>query len=113
MPGPVFVSYYSIPVCGTFAALLFVLFGTWTAPKHRSMTAIILLIIGGILAWCTVGVNLGTLSLSDIQRANWTPILATYWGGLLACNIVCFRGKLRRMFRSNLPSQTNRRAISV
>lgn len=55
MPGKVFMSCYSIPVFGAFAAFLFVVFGTWAAPKQRSTAAFLLLVIGGAFAWESVG----------------------------------------------------------
>ena len=100
MPGTVFVSYYSIPVCGAFAAFLFIVFGAWTAPKHRTAVALILLVIGGVLAWHRVGHSYSPL----IQRGQpslriWEPIIATYLGGLIAFIMVYFRAGMRRMFR--------------
>jgi hypothetical protein len=109
MPGKVFLGYYSIPVFGAFAAFFFVVFGTWCAPKHRFIVAHVLLVTGGALAWICVGNWHSPITSERI----WAPILATYWGGLLACNIVCFRGKLRRMFRRMRNRHTNRRATSL
>lgn len=102
MPGKVFLSYYSIPVCGAFAALFFIVFGTWAAPKHHFRVALILLGIGGVLAWLSVGhcyspvVEKGRGALRI-----WEPIIGTYSGGLIACVAVYFRTLLRRIFRFN------------
>jgi hypothetical protein len=100
MPGKVFLSYYSIPVCGAFAAFLFVVFGTWAAPKHRSTVAVILLAIGGVLAWHSVGHSYSPLIHKGQPSLRiWEPIIATYLGGLIACIMVYFRAE--RMLRFN------------
>ena len=100
MPEKVFMSYYSIPVCGAFAAFLFVVFGTWAAPKHRSTVAVLLLAIGGVLAWRSVGHSYSPLiQIGQPSLRIWEPLIATYLGGLIACFMVYFRTELRRLFR--------------
>ncbi|MDB6006625.1 MAG: hypothetical protein JWR15_3612 [Prosthecobacter sp.] len=96
MPGKVFLGHYSIPVYGAFAAFLFVVFGTWAAPKHRSTVALILLAIGGVLAWICVG----DFRSPIIQNGRiWEPIIGTCSGGVIACVMVYFRRRLRRLSR--------------
>ena len=101
MPGKVFLSYYSIPVCGAFAAFFFIVFGTWTAPKHHFRIALILLLIGGVLAWLSVGESYSpVVEKSRDPLRIWEPIIATYSGGLIACVMVYFRAGLRRLLFS-------------
>lgn len=104
MPGKEFMSFYSIPICGAFAACFFVLLGTRAAPTHRFIVSIILLIIGGILAWHCVGNMHAPNSFAHRPEGQpqvrvWQPIIATYSGGVAACIMVYFRASLRRVFR--------------
>jgi len=100
MHGKVFMGYYSIPVYGAFAAFLFVVLGTWAAPKHRSTVAVILLALGGVMAWHSVGHFYSPLiQIGQPSLRIWEPIIATYLGGLIACFMVYFRAELKRLFR--------------
>ncbi|MFZ2278536.1 MAG: hypothetical protein WAW39_12085 [Prosthecobacter sp.] len=100
MPGKVFMSYYSIPVCGAFAAFLFVVFGTWAAPKHRSKVAFLLLVIGGALTWESAGdFHAPYIIKGQPYIQVWQPIVATWSGGLLAFVVIYGRAGLRRVFR--------------
>ena len=100
MPGKVFMSHYSIPVCGAFAAFLFVIFGTWTAPKHHSVIALILLVIGGALAWYSVGDFHSPYIIKGQPYIRvWQPIVAAWSGGVIAFIVIYGRAGLRRAFR--------------
>lgn len=104
VPGAALVTYYTLPICGAFAACFFVLFGTRAAPTHRFIVSIILLIIGGSLAWYCVGTMYEPASFAHRPEGQpqvrvWQPIIATYSGGVAACIMVYFRASLRRVFR--------------
>lgn len=100
MPGNVFMSYYSIPVFGAFAAFLFVVLGTWAAPKHRVMVALILLIVGGVLAWICVGdFSSPLIQKGSSSQRMWQPFIGTCSGGVIACVMVYFGTKLRLLSR--------------
>ena len=100
MPGKVFMAYYSIPVGGAFAAFLFVVFGTWAAPKGRSTVAFILLVIGGVLAWKSVGdFHAPYIIKGQPYIRVWHPIVATWSGGVTAFIVIYARAGLRQVFR--------------
>ncbi len=115
MPGKVFLSYYTIPVCGAFAAFFFVIFGSWAAPKHRSIVALLLLFLGGIIAWHCVGHSYSpVIQIGRPALRIWEPLIGTYLGGVFACLIVFSRSGLRRAFRFfRSLFQVKRRAICV
>lgn len=99
MPGKVFLGYYTLPVAGAFAAFFFVILGAWAAPKRRSTTAFVLLLIGGVLAWQCVGNwHSPLVQKGQLPLRIWEPIIGTYLGGVFGYLIVSCRSALRRAF---------------
>ncbi len=74
---------YTLPWDGALAATLVIQFGTWTAPSHRRWVALVLLIVGGIVAWLLVGgdFELPEKSMHPIHTSM--PIVGTYTAGVL------------------------------
>ncbi len=104
VPGKNFLICYIFPTGGAFAAFFFVLFGTWAAPKHGFIVALVLLIIGGVYVWNSVGQIYVPISFQSPpegqpHRRMWEAIIGTYSGGVIACVMVYFRAGLRRLFR--------------
>jgi hypothetical protein len=74
-----------VAVCGAFAAFLVVVFGSRAAPRHRFITALFLLIAGGMIAWNYLEPWTRHYHLGYSKLWNWIPVIGTYSGGLLAC----------------------------
>jgi hypothetical protein len=64
---------------GAVAASLVIQFGTYTAPHHKAIVAICLLVLGGIVAWRLVGEFYLPLHgpWNDATR-TWWPLAGTY-----------------------------------
>ena len=77
MPGKDFIAY-CLPYDGAIAASLFLLFGCLMAPAHRRKVAVVLLLLGGLLAWAVMPPPYRSIYFTSGQR----PIIGTYLGGL-------------------------------
>ena len=73
-----FITYYCFPYDGAIAASLFLLFGCLMAPAHRRKVAVVLLLLGSLLAWAVMPPPYRSIYFTSGQR----PIIGTYLGGL-------------------------------
>jgi RsiW-degrading membrane proteinase PrsW (M82 family) len=83
MPGKDFILYV-LPYDGAVAASLFIIAGVLVAPERKGLTALILLLLGGIVAWLQVGEFYAPDANPHGPIRVWWPIVGTYLGGLVA-----------------------------
>ena len=87
MPGKEFLAFV-LPFDGALAAALVVLAGAFAAPAHRIRVALILFLVGGLLAWSLVGEFYSPERHREGPVRLWWPIVGTYLGGLSAVFLV-------------------------
>jgi len=88
MPGKMFLLYV-LPYEGVLAASLFIQFGTYAAPSHKKLTALCLLICGGIMAWQSIGEFYSPQFSPYGPVRVWWPIIGTYLGGICTYAWIC------------------------
>jgi hypothetical protein len=93
MPGKMFL-LYTMPYDGALAAVFFILFGSYVAPNHRNLVALLLLIWGGILGWLLVGEFYSPQFSPNGPIRVWWPIIGTYLGGLATFGWICLTSHL-------------------
>ncbi len=90
MPGKMYL-LYSWGFDGALAASLVIQFGTYTAPTHKRVTSLCLLVVGALIAWMLVGdFYLPMHSFHNETTRTWWPIIGTYLGGAITCAWVWF-----------------------
>lgn len=99
MPGKDFL-LYALPYDGALAASLFIQFGTYAAPSHKQLTALCLLIFGGIIAWPFVGEFYSPEHMIHHGPIRvWWPVMGTYFGGVFTFAWIWLASRQDRDFR--------------
>ena len=96
MPGK-HILLFVLPFDGAIAAALFILLGTWAAPRRRCVVALALFLLGSGVAWLLVG----QIKYPDFAPGGplrvLSPIVGTCSGGFLAYVIACFLFRTKKV----------------